>query len=83
MESAFLGCIEGDIRLADGFSELEGRVEICRQNEWGTVCHSHWDKADATVVCRQLGLSIAGTYGHSYNVMDSEAFTPIDFIINN
>ncbi len=54
------GCSEGDIRLAEGATKLEGRVEICKNNMWGTVCHSYWGKPDATVVCRQLGLSVAG-----------------------
>ena len=54
------GCTEGDIRLVEGSSTLEGRVEICLNNVWGTVCDQGWDKSDATVVCRQLGLSVAG-----------------------
>ena len=57
---SFLGCVEGDIRLAEGATRLEGRVEICRSNQWGTVCHTSWEKPDARVVCRQLGLSVAG-----------------------
>ena len=56
-----IGCVEGDIRLAEGTSRLEGRLEICKNNVWGTVCDQGWDKLDARVVCRQLGLSVAGT----------------------
>ena len=45
-----------EIRLIDGFSAYEGRVEILRGREWGTVCDDGWDDADALVVCRELGL---------------------------
>ena len=55
-----LGCLEGEVRLVEGTTRLEGRVELCRNNAWGTVCHTSWDKPDARVVCRQLGLSVAG-----------------------
>jgi len=51
-----IGCIEGDIRLADGTNYYEGRVEVCHKNEWGTVCDEDWDNNDGKVVCRQLGL---------------------------
>ena len=56
-----IGCTEGDLRLLEGNSDLEGRVEICKNSSWGTVCDDGWDATDATVVCRQLGLSVAGT----------------------
>ncbi len=48
------------MRLAGGTSNLEGRVEICLNNEWGTVCDQMWDRTDAIVVCRQLGLGSNG-----------------------
>lgn len=48
-------CSEGDIRLAGGRQRTEGRVEVCSNRVWGTVCDGgNWDSRDATVVCRQL-----------------------------
>ena len=57
----FLGCTEQDVRLIDGIDSTEGRVEICLNNEWGTVCDQMWDDIDAGVVCRQLGFLANGT----------------------
>ena len=54
-EEVNVSCSNGDIRLTDGLTEFEGKVEICYNNHWGGVCGSSWDITEATVVCRQLG----------------------------
>ena len=48
-------CTQGAIRLLGG-SATEGRIEVCNNNVWGTVCDDDWDAIDAQVACRQLGL---------------------------
>ena len=48
-------CTNGDVRLADGIIDNEGRVEVCVNGVWGAVCDQGWDKTDAHVVCTQLG----------------------------
>ena len=57
-------CNDGDIRLQGGSNALEGRVEICNSQTWGTVCDDLWDSIDAGVACVQLGYSADGMSDH-------------------
>ncbi len=50
-------CNTGEIRLT-GWYNNTGRVEICNEGRWGTVCVDSWDWRDARVACRQLGHSV-------------------------
>ena len=52
-------CSQGAIRLQGG-TATEGRVEVCNNNVWGTVCDDMLDGTDAQVACRQLGLPFSG-----------------------
>ena len=53
--------MDGDVKLVDGSNRLEGRVEICLNHAWGTICNNSFSISDATVVCRQLGYRFNGS----------------------
>ena len=57
-------CTDGAVQLSNGNLTGEGRVEICINNAWGTVCDDGWDNADASVVCRELGYYPIGMLAH-------------------
>ena len=54
-------CNDWDLRLVNGTTPQEGRVEVCFNNTYGSICHDQWNDNDATVVCRDLGFSSENT----------------------
>ena len=65
-------CETGDIRLINGSLESEGRLEVCVNQLWGTVCSryywwywSYWDDRETRVACRQLGHQELGNKLHN------------------
>ena len=45
---------DGDLQLVGGITFNQGRLEVCMNGAWGSVCDS--DIFTAIVACRQLGL---------------------------
>ena len=74
---ATASCRDGEVRLRTSTSnddltnpDLEkfidgdlsvGRVEVCLNGRYGTICDDTWDYQDASVVCKQLSFSPYGT----------------------
>ena len=55
-------CTDSQVRLRGGLNHREGRVEICINRVWGTICDTFWDYREAQVVCRQLGFPSIGEF---------------------
>lgn len=55
-------CENGDVRLMNGSQSSvgSGRVEVCINNSYGSVCDDRWDERDARVVCMQLDMETSG-----------------------
>ena len=47
----------GKVRLRGGAIPSEGRVELCLNKTWGSICTDSWDINNAAVVCNQLGFA--------------------------
>ena len=43
------------VRLRNGTTPSEGRVEVLHDDIWGTICRNNFDVPDAKVICRMLG----------------------------
>ena len=54
-------CADGKVRLVGGGRSGEGRVQMCFNGIWGSVCAIGFDEPEAQVTCRNLGFNIETT----------------------
>ena len=50
----------------EGETDMEGRLEVCLGQRWGTVTDDGWSNANAQTVCNQLGYSSTGNSNARY-----------------
>jgi hypothetical protein len=53
------------VRLVNGKGPNEGRVELFHNSQWGTICGHGFQRNDAKVLCRMLGLQ--DEYAHLFS----------------
>ena len=65
--TTYSNCTNGDVRLVGGVSQYQGRVEVCLNRAWGTVCaYSTWGSMEAKIICNQIGGLIIGIFKDSF-----------------
>ena len=67
-------CQTGEVRLQDGPNVREGRVEVCINNAWGTVCSDQFGFEDAIVTCTQMNFSSEGTTSRQEVESNSQSY---------
>ena len=60
-------CSHGELQIASRSDDSEalaseGRLEICVNGVWGTICDVRYGARDANVACRQLGYDGQGMF---------------------
>lgn len=58
--TAYANCTDGEVRLANGTTDqvtgiIDGRLEVCFNHAWGTVCQNSFQSSEASVVCSLMG----------------------------
>ena len=59
-------CTNGNVRLISSSGRSEGRVEVCYNKQWGTVCSSGWSSDSTDVACSELGYT-GNSHQRSYS----------------
>ena len=54
--------MDGELRLSEGETEWEGRVEVCLGQRWGTIGNDGWTEVNSYVICNALGYDFTGMH---------------------
>jgi hypothetical protein len=68
-------CADGQVRLVDGATDVEGRVEICFSRRWGTISGDGWTQTESTVICNDIGYETSD--GNDYSVRPATNSMPV------
>ena len=50
----YSNCSHGDVRLVGSVDGDQGRLEVCVNSAWGTVCSNAFGASDAAVACETI-----------------------------
>ena len=59
-----LDCTDGETRIVNDISNemFAGKIELCINGQWGSICDDGWSYNEAHVVCSQFGYTSYGMY---------------------
>ena len=57
------------MRLIGGMTSSEGRVEVCVNNAWGTICDDGWSVEDSNVACKVAGYQPFGMNNYCLSII--------------
>ena len=61
-------CTDGEVRVVEGETEWEGRLEVCLSQRWGTVSSDGWSHTNTRVICSDLGYETIS--GNNYDLVE-------------
>ena len=63
-----------ELRLVGGENVREGRVEICFNQAWGTICNEEYGHTDREMICSQVATTFSGKVHELYNFSSNSFF---------
>ena len=55
LDTPYSNCTSGEVRLVGSGGVEQGRLEVCVNSAWGTVCGEGFEDSDAAVACQSYG----------------------------